>query len=224
MLCGRSETPCAILAVMPTAADTPAESPGPGRRRVLSHRQVLEAARAIVMERGYRGASVAAIASQAGISNGALYRYFPSKVDLFVEVFRDVCDGEMRAATRAAAEVEDPLGKLDAMLENFATRALSNPTLAWALLAEPVDPAVEEVRMEYRRKYRHAIERLLDRAVAAGTIPPQDTVITAAALLGGGNEVLAGPLSPMADSARDAAVAIAELRRMTFGAIHAAPR
>lgn len=205
---------------MPTA-DT-AGATKRGRRPTFSREHVLDAARAVVTERGYRGASVAAIAEQAGISNGALYRHFPSKVDLFVEVFRHVCDGEMRAATRAAKDVREPLGKLDAMLENFATRALSNPTLAWALLAEPVDPAVEEVRMEYRRTYRAAIERLLEKAVAAGTISPQDTVITAAALLGGGNEVLAGPLSPMSESGRDAATAIAELRRMTHGAIHAA--
>ncbi|MDQ8044329.1 MAG: TetR/AcrR family transcriptional regulator [Solirubrobacteraceae bacterium] len=206
---------------MPTDAD-PVDASQPARRRLLSRQHVLDAARAIVTERGYRGASVAAIATQAGISNGALYRYFPSKVDLFVEVFRNVCDGEMRAATRAASKVQEPLAKLDAMLVDFATRALSNPTLAWALLAEPVDVAVEEVRMEYRLKYRQAIERLLDRAVDAGTIPPQDTVITAAALLGGGNEVLAGPLSPLSDSGRDAATAIAELRRMTYGAVHTA--
>ncbi len=174
----------------------------------------------MVTEHGYRGASVAVIAAEAGVSNGALYRYFPSKVDLFVAVFRDVCDREIRAGTRAAKEVEGPLQKLDALLENFATRALATPTLAWALIAEPVDPAVEQVRMEYRRTYRQSVERLLDRAVAAGSIPEQDTVIAAAALLGGGNEVLAGPLSPLADSQRDTAAAIAELRRMTYGVIH----
>jgi AcrR family transcriptional regulator len=192
----------------------------PGRRRTLSRAVLLDAARAVVTEHGYRGASVAAIAARANISNGALYRHFPSKVDLFVDVFREVCDGEMRAAARSASAFDDPLAQLDAMLETFAARALRAPKLAWALLAEPVDPAVEAVRMEYRQTYRTSIERLLNRAVDAGLIPPQDTVITAAALLGGGNEVLAGPLSPVAQSTRTPAAAIAELRRMVRGAVH----
>lgn len=205
---------------MATPQRTP-DSSGPTRRRMVSRQQLLDAAREIVTEQGYRGASVAAIASHAGISNGALYRHFPSKVDLFVEVFRDVCDREIRAGIRASRDIEGPLEQLDAILENFALRALGKPKLAWALIAEPVDPAVEEVRLEYRRTYRRAIERLLNQAVDTGAIPPQDTVIAAAALLGGGNEVLAGPLSPLSDAARDPATAITALRRMTRGAIGA---
>lgn len=191
------------------------------RRRMLSRPELLDAARAIVIQHGYRGASVAAIATQAGISNGALYRHFPSKVDLFVELFRDACEREIRAGTRAAHGVEDPLGKLDAIFENFASRALSNPKLTWALIAEPVDPAIEEVRLEYRRKYRLAIQRLLDQAVTDGAIPAQDTAIAAAALLGGGNEVFAGPLSPLSDAGRDPAEAVMALRIMIRGSLRA---
>lgn len=188
---------------------------------MLSRPELIDAARQIVIQHGYRGASVAAIAEHAGISNGALYRHFPSKVELFVELFRDVCEREYRAGTRAAGQVDDPLGKLDAIFENFATRALRNPKLTWALIAEPVDPAIEEVRLEYRRKYRRAIERLLDHAIERGDIPAQDTKIAAAALLGGGNEVFAGPLSPLSDAERDPAQAVLALRMMIRGALRA---
>ena len=188
----------------------------------MSRPQLLDAAREVVTEHGYRGASVAAIAGRAGISNGALYRHFPSKVDLFVEVFRDVCDRDIRAAQRVSAGLADPLEKLDAILENFAIRALGNPKLAWALIAEPVDPAIEEVRLEYRRTYGRAIDQLLRQATAAGTIPQQDTEVAAAALIGAGNEVLAGPLSPLSDRTRDLDSVIATLRRMSRRAIGAA--
>lgn len=206
------------------AVATRDRTPDPPRspRRLVSRQQLLDAAREIVTEHGYRGASVAAIAGHAGISNGALYRHFPSKVELFVEVFRDVCEREIRAAQRASTGLDDPLDKLDAILANFANRALGNPKLAWALIAEPVDPAIEEVRLEYRRTYRRAVEQLLRQATAAGTIPAQDTEVAAAALIGAGNEVLAGPLSPLSDRDRDLDGVIATLRRMSRGAIGAA--
>ena len=39
-------------------------------------------------------------------------------------------------------------------METFARRALRGPRLACALLAEPVDPAIEAERLAFRRAYR----------------------------------------------------------------------
>ena len=36
------------------------------------------------------------------------------------------------------------------VLSTFAQRALRNPQLAWALIAEPVDPRVDAERIAYR--------------------------------------------------------------------------
>jgi len=204
---------------MSATSDTTAGSaaaPSPTRARLLL------AAREVVEAHGYGGASVAAIAARAGVANGTLYRHFPSKADLFVEVFRDVCDREIAAATKAALTAEDAVGKIDAVLVNFARRALANPLLAWALIAEPVDPAVERVRLEYRRTYTGHIARLVSAAIRQGDAPPQDAAITAAALVGAGNEVLAGPLSPLAGDAHDPFDAIESLRVICRRALGAA--
>lgn len=186
---------------------TATAAPSPTRQRLL------DAARAVVEQHGYGGASVAAIAERAGVAAGTLYRHFPSKAELFVEVFRDVCEREIASATLAAKAADSAAAKLDAVLANFARRALANPVLAWALIAEPVDPAIEQVRIDYRRTYTRDVERLLRAAIRQGDAPPQQTAITAAALVGAGNEVLAGPLSPLARRGdRDDAQAIDTLR------------
>lgn len=195
----------------------PNASSGAGTRAKL-----LLAAREVVEAHGYGGASVAAIAARAGVANGTLYRHFPSKADLFVEVFRDVCDREIAAATKAALTAEDAVGKIDAVLVNFARRAVANPLLAWALIAEPVDPAVERVRLEYRRTYTGHVARLVSAAIRQGQAPPQDAAIAAAALVGAGNEVLAGPLSPLAGDAHDPFDAIETLRTLCRRALGAA--
>lgn len=156
------------------------------------------AARELIETGGYGSASVVAIAERTGVAAATLYRHFVSKEELFIEVFRDVCAGEERAM-RAAADVAGPgaVDRLEAVLATFARRALQNPRLAWALLAEPVDPLVDAERLAYRRRYAELVAHELEAAVQAGEIPPQDVAFTAAVLVGGCGEALVGPLSSM---------------------------
>jgi len=163
---------------------------------LATRQRLLGSARELIETGGYGSASVVAIAERTGVAAATLYRHFPSKEELFIEVFRDVCGGEERAM-RAAADEAGPgaVDRLEAVLGTFARRALQNPRLAWALLAEPVDPLVDAERLEYRRRYAEVIERELRAGIAAGEIPEQDVAFTAAALVGGCGEALVGPLS-----------------------------
>jgi AcrR family transcriptional regulator len=162
--------------------------------------RLLVAARELIEEGGYAATTVLAIAERAGVASGTLYRHFASKEELFVEVFRSVCAGEeraMRAAAEAVALQDGAVARLEAVVATFAERALQNPRLAWALLAEPVDPLVDAERLAYRERYAEVIAAELRAAVAAGEIPEQDVAFTSAALVGGCGEALAGPLSPL---------------------------
>jgi AcrR family transcriptional regulator len=163
--------------------------------------RLLRAARELIEEGGYGAASVIAIADRAGLAAGTLYRHFSSKEDLFVEVFRSVCDRELRAM-RAAAEAM-PAGashvdRLVTVLTTFARRALRRPRLAWALIAEPVDPLVDAERLAYRERYSALTAQALRAGIDAGELPAQNVELTAAALVGGCGEALVGPLSPLA--------------------------
>jgi AcrR family transcriptional regulator len=186
--------------------------------------RLLHAALQLTREGGYAQASVAAIAAQAGVSNGALYRHWSSKGELFAELFRTVCSRELEAMTAAGLQAEPAtaVARIEAVLGTFATRALRNPRLAWALIAEPVDPLVEAERLAYRRTYREALAALLRDAIAAGEVPDQDPDLTAAALVGGVGEALVGPTSPLAETPPDAAVIVAALQRFARRAVGAA--
>jgi AcrR family transcriptional regulator len=163
--------------------------------------RLLQAAREVIEDGGYGAASVMAIAERAGVAAGTLYRHFASKEELFVEVFRSVCSGEeraMRAAASAAGGETGAVERLEAVLVTFAERALRNRRLAWALIAEPVDRAVDAERLAYRERYTELVAEALRAGIAGGEIPPQDIGLTAAALVGGCGEALVGPLSPVA--------------------------
>lgn len=169
-----------------------------GQLLVPTRERLLRAAQELIEEGGYGAASVVAIAERAGVAAGTLYRHFDSKEGLFVELFRVVCSREERAMRAAAEELESraALARLEQVLATFAERALRNPRLAWALIAEPVDPLVDAQRLAYRERYASLVADELRDAVTAGEVPEQDVALTAAALVGGCGEALVGPLSP----------------------------
>jgi AcrR family transcriptional regulator len=163
--------------------------------------RLLAAAREIVEQEGYGAASVLAIADRAGLAAGTLYRHFACKQELFVELFRMICDGEQRAMTEAweAGEGRPAIERLQEVLATFARRALRNPRLAWALLAEAVDPSVDRERLAYRARYTALVATAVQAAIDAGEVPDQDVAFIAAAIVGGCGEALVGPLSPLGD-------------------------
>ncbi len=173
------------------------------------------AARDLIEKGGYEAATVGAVAAATGLSTGALYRHFSSKAELFAAVFRDVAEREV-AALSALDDPED-------LAETFARRALRNRRLAWALLAEPVDPLVDVERLALRRRYVALLAGLLEARVAAGELPQQDCTLTAALLIGGLGEALVGPLSPVRARrrAREDDELVAGLRAFTRRAIGA---
>lgn len=151
---------------------------------------------------GYGAAQVAAVADRAGVATGTVYRYFPSKAELFAEVFRNASQHEVDAVVDASADVgESATARIASAVETFARRALRGRRLAWALIAEPVDPAVEAERLVFRRAYRDAFAAVIADGVATGELPEQDPATSAAALVGAIGEALVGPVSPTASAA-----------------------
>jgi AcrR family transcriptional regulator len=184
--------------------------------------RLLAAARELTEEGGYAAATVLAVTRRAGLAAGTLYRHFPSKAELFVELFRSVCQRELEVGREAAArEVDSPVERIELVLGTFAERALRNPRLAWALIAEPVDPLVDAERLAYRAHYARLLAAGLRAAIDAGEVPEQNVEFTAAALVGGVGEALVGPLSPLAGhppSAQEIAESLRLFVRRAVGA------
>ncbi|HXY80724.1 MAG TPA: helix-turn-helix domain-containing protein [Gaiellaceae bacterium] len=65
--------------------------PKVSREHVEARRaQILEGARRAFSRHGYEGATVARIEEETGLSRGAIFNYFDGKLDLFVQLARDV--------------------------------------------------------------------------------------------------------------------------------------
>lgn len=157
---------------------------------------ILNAARAHIAEGGYQAAQMQTVAASAGIATGTVYRYFDSKASLFAEVFRRVAQHEVEMVAVAGARDESCPERLRALATTFTQRALRAPRLAYALLAEPVDPLVETERLAFRQAYARIIADVLNDGIVDGSFAAQDSELSAAALVGVLSETLVGPLSP----------------------------
>jgi len=188
-------------------------------RRAEVRERITTAARDLIAEGGYANAQVAAVAERAGVAVGTVYRHFPSKANLFAEVFRRASERELEVmAGVARPDGRAPAERAAAAAEAFCRRALAGPVLAYALIAEPVDPAVESERLRLRRGYRDVFAGLLEEGVEAGDLRPHDTATVAAALVGALGEALVGPLSPGRRQRRDEAL-VSSLVDFTLNAL-----
>jgi AcrR family transcriptional regulator len=169
-------------------------------KRAEARERIVGAALELVAAGGYREAQVAAVAKRARVATGTVYRHFPSKGDLVTEVFRVASQREVDAVAAATAARGTAPERIGAAVDVFARRALRGRRLAWALLAEPVDPGVEAERLLFRHAYADVFARAIEEGIAAGELPPQDAALTAAALVGAIGEALVGPLSPTHDA------------------------
>jgi AcrR family transcriptional regulator len=125
-----------------------------------NHESVLEAARQVFIRRGYAGASLEAIADEAGFSKGVVYSQFGSKPDLFLALL------ERRIAERAARNeriAEQFVGAeaLRGLLEAAREDAVANP--GWPhLLTEFRALAMRDPELNHRYAQAHsrAVESL----------------------------------------------------------------
>jgi AcrR family transcriptional regulator len=176
-------------------------------RKAATRDAILSAAIDQLGAGGYASASVQTVATRAGVATGTLYRHFDSKSALFAEAFRRAARRELDAFAAAAADDGRPTAeRVGAGVEAFARRALASPVRAYALLAEPVDPAVEAERLEFRRGYRDVLAGTLRQGIERGELAPHDTQTFSAALIGATGEALIGPLSTESRPAADEAL------------------
>lgn len=194
-------------------------------RMAETREAILLGAVAVLGDVGYAGCSMSAVAARAGVGTGTIYRFFSGKGQLFAEVFAFVSSRELdrvRAEARAvlAGEVDRrTIRAITAAVDVFCRRAFAAPRLAYALIAEPVDPLVEAQRLEFHAAHTGVYAALVASGMADGELVTQDPQTTGAGIVGAVSGALVAPLS-RGDADR---AAIEELLRFVERALGAVP-
>jgi len=179
----------------------------------------VQAALGVFARRGYHATTVDDIVAASRSSKGAFYHYFPSKQGIFLgltNMLAGLIEGRIEAAI---AGQQGALAKIEVALRVVAEVAAENRDLAKVLLVEAaaLGPEFEQSRLGIHRRFAALIQRHLDRAVAEGAIPRQDTAMAAAAWIGAINESVTQSLA--AD--RDPMAALPALRLLLLRSIGA---
>jgi AcrR family transcriptional regulator len=166
-------------------------SPRPRWRRRAEARpeEILEAALAEFTERGFEAARMEDIGKRAGISKGAVYLYFPSKMALLEALIEArVSPLATQAQTLAAAGQDDPLAALR-LLARVAAHRIADPNVfAVPRLVIGLSGRFPEIAEYYRthvvEKARGALEALVGAAIAKKQIRAVDVAAVTRAFIG----------------------------------------
>src|SRR5687767_15809227 len=90
---------------------------------------VVAAATALFIERDYADVSTDEIVERAGVSRGALYHHFPTKLDVFKAVYRASEARAVERIARVALDAADPFGALVAGSRAYLSEAETSQEL-----------------------------------------------------------------------------------------------
>jgi AcrR family transcriptional regulator len=143
------------------------ESERPMRADARRNRErLVAAAREVFSEQGV-AASMEAIARQAGVGVGTLYRHFPTRLDVVEAVYQDDVQELADAAQRAVSTL-DPAAAVDAFFDAFLRYASTKKTLLTELhQAFEKNP---DLRSHARETIDASFDLVIERAKRAGTV------------------------------------------------------
>ncbi|HKI66913.1 MAG TPA: TetR/AcrR family transcriptional regulator [Solirubrobacterales bacterium] len=157
----------------------------PGRPSTGARERVVAAARDLFLEREYDDVSTEQILDRSGVSRGALYHHFPTKLDLFRSVYEASERGVLERVAAAALDAADPfealllgasaylkLAESDEELRRLGLTQ-SRAVLGWSGWREvAADLGIGVIRA------------MVEAAIDAGQLKPHDPETTAHILLG----------------------------------------
>jgi AcrR family transcriptional regulator len=133
-----------------------------------NHDRLLEVA-ARAFARDGADASLKAVAAEAGVGIGTLYRRFPAREDLIEATYRNETERLCDSAAALLAS-RDPVDALREWMERFADYMLTKRGMADALPA--ILAAREGLRAHSRQALGDAVQALLAAGTAAGALRP----------------------------------------------------
>ena len=134
--------------------------------------EILDVAATLFAERGYAGADTQELADRLSVGKGTLYRYFPSKRDLFLAA----ADRAMRRLREyldaGIAACDDPLEQIAAAIEAFLGFFDEHPEFAELLIQERAlfRDRKKPTYIEHREKNLERWQQLYRSLIDAGRV------------------------------------------------------
>ena len=167
------------------------------QERMEQNRQtILQSARELIAQGGFKDAQIQAIAERAGVSSGLVYRYFDNKSQVLIEILAEAIQHEIQILYAIAASELSAKQKLHKAVTTFVKRALNSPQLSYSLMFEPVDPLIEHERFRSKQLIKQSINQILAEGKINGEFGFEDLNTAALCVVGAMTFVVIEPLNP----------------------------
>ncbi|MFB3926539.1 MAG: TetR/AcrR family transcriptional regulator [Syntrophales bacterium] len=148
--------------------------PHPKRFPAIERRkQVLRCAVRVFARSNYRAAGVADIAREAGISEAALYKYFPSKKSMFLEILERMSRRIIQLWKEAVSQKQCVPDILHNMGMTYYCRMIQHPDelkIHFQAVSEIDDPDIRERLRKDHQDYVEFIGSVLQKGIQEGSI------------------------------------------------------
>lgn len=141
-------------------------------RRAVTVETVVE----LAAEQNPSEITTAAIATRMGLTQGALFRHFPTKDAIWRAVMDWVAERLMARVDRAANSAESPLGALEAIFMAhvaFIAEHPGVPRMMFGELQRPGDSATRRMVKALLERYRDRLRALIEQGRASGELDPE---------------------------------------------------
>jgi AcrR family transcriptional regulator len=152
----------------------------------IGRQRLLEVAEKLFTQRGYQAVSIRDIASAAGVTNAAIYYYFPNKDALFDEVIEHYADKLAQRLQEAGAKSDSPRKQLTDMLYEYATNLPERRSLLFSLRRQTDGTHRKQLDRQHSRMVNRMlapIEKTLNSAVEQGELRSLSNEYSQASLL-----------------------------------------
>ncbi|WP_114970467.1 TetR/AcrR family transcriptional regulator [Rhodoferax ferrireducens] len=150
--------------------------------------EIVAAAVRLAQERSPAAITTTDLASAVGLSQGALFKHFPSKEAVWLAVMAWVAEHLLRSLDEAAQQAATPLDALRSVFDahvEFVVTFPGVPRLIFHELQQPLDSPVKRQTRDLLQGYRQLLLRLLQAAVQRGDVPADLDAPAAATLFVG---------------------------------------
>ena len=175
--------------------------------------RVLLTARRLFTEHGYAGVGLEEVATQSGVTRGAIYHHFGSKIGLFEAVLAEVQRSVASAIERETGPLADPWDQLETGCQVFLAASVEEDTRRIMLIDAPAVLGWNAWREQDAASSGRLLEDVLGTLAGNGELAPTSLPAASVLLSGAMNEAalwVAGADDPLA--AREQAWVV--LRRM----------
>jgi TetR/AcrR family transcriptional regulator, ethionamide resistance regulator len=175
------------------------------QRRARTRERLLDAAEAVVAQRGFESASIEEFVSAAGVSRGTFYNYFPTATELLHALNTRVAEDLDRRLERVTTPIEDCAERLAATLHTVIANYMSDPVRGWigVHLAGSRAPRQQAFETRFAAIFREGVAcgrfrdvdmaaaytiafgsvRMAQRDMLGGSASPEQGVMTVALIL-----------------------------------------